>query len=160
MTTTWVQSLTDVGPAGDITQLYPASCTVGTGLMTTGTERRKPTGGTLYHAQAYTDSLAGGIIELWDMTGLIEGAANNVDTADQITDAFVAAEIAAGRGRLIWSQAIVGAAGGSKSLVSIPIPFVRGMCARFHTAGGPTGDTCQLTISADGGFYKFPIAGF
>jgi hypothetical protein len=104
--------------------------------------------------------LAGGIIELFDVSGLAEGVANNVDTGTDMTDAFVLAEIAGNRGRLIWQQAIVGSAGGSKSIVSIPLPFVRGLAARFSTAAGPSADTCVLTISADGGFYKSPIAGF
>jgi hypothetical protein len=115
----------------------------------------------LFHCQAYTDSLVGGIVQLYDISGLIEGAANNVDTADSMTDAFVTAEIAAGRGRLIWEQAIIGAAGGAKSLVSIPIRFERGLAARFYTsAPAVPPDTCRLVVSADGGFYKFPIAGF
>ena len=159
MTTTWVQQLTDVGAAGDVTQLYPASCTAGTGLNTAGTERRRPTGGTLFHAQFYAEGAAGGVVHIYDMAGLTEGAANNVDTADAMTNAFVAAEIAAGRGRLIWEQEVAAAAGSSKTLITIPVPFVRGLAARFYTAGGPSAATAKLTISADGGFYKSPISG-
>lgn len=159
MTTTWVQELTDVGAAGDITQLYPASCTAGSGATTAGTERRRPTAGTLYHCQFYAVSAAGGVVQLYDVAGLTEGAANNVDTGSTMTNAFVAAEIAAGRGRLIWEQEVAAAAGSSKTLVTIPIPFVRGIAARFYTAGGPSAAKARLTVSADGGFYKSPISG-
>ena len=159
MTTTWVQTFTDVGAAGDITQLYPASCTAGTGGTTAGVERRRPTAGTVYTIQAYSPSSAGGTVEIWDVAGQTEGVANNVDTSDQMTAAYVAAEIAAGRGRLIWQQDIAASAGASKSLITIPLPFVRGLAARYSTSGGPGADTMALTIACDGGFYKSPISG-
>jgi hypothetical protein len=159
MTTTWINTLMDVGSAGNITQLYPASATAGSGGTTAGTERRRPTAGTLYTAQVYTPGGAGGIIQLWDVAGLTEGVSNNVDTGTAMTNAYVAAEIAAGRGRLIWEQEIAGSAGASKSLIVIPIPFVRGLAARYYTSGGPGADTAKINISADGGFFKAPISG-
>jgi len=159
MTTTWITTLTDVGSTGNVTQLYPASCTAGSGASTQGTERRKPTSGTLYTAQVYTPGGTGGIIQLYDVAGLSEGVSNNVDTGVAMTNAYVAAELAAYRGRLMWEQEIAGSAGASKSLIVIPLSFMRGLAARFYTSGGPTANTAKIIIAADGGFYKSPISG-
>lgn len=159
MSTSYVATLTDVGSAGDVTQLFPTSCTAGTGGTTAGVERRRPTGGWIYRIDCYTPAAAGGIIEVWDVAGQTEGVNNNVDTGTAMTAAYVAAEIAAGRGRRIWAQTIVGAAGGSKNLISVPIRVERGVAARFYTAGGPGADTAALNITVDGTFYKSPICG-
>lgn len=158
MTTMYTKELSDATGALAVTQLFPDSCTVGSGATTAGTERRKPTDGTLYRLEVYPSGAAAGTIEIFDVAGLQEGATNNVDTGETLTNAYVTAEIAAGRGRKIWHQTIAGSAGGGKVMVGLPASIMRGLAARWIDAAGG-GKKCILNINVDGTFYKSHISG-
>ena len=133
--------------AGDLTQLYPASCSVGTGALTLGTLIRKPCEGTLVALQVEPDGTNGGEIEIWDVNGADVGA--DVDTATAITQPQLTAAIAMGRARILYSQKFSGSSG-SRLAIAHGVPFMHGLAARYINSTG----YCQLNITADGGFCK------
>lgn len=153
---TWATALASVAANGNLTQLFPASCTVGTGATTAGTEVRQPCEGQLMRAEVYPSANLGGIIELWDIKGLDEGASNNTNTGATLSNAYLVAQQALGKAKLIWSQNFKGDAGLPKVIFDQNVPFMNGLAARFVSA--ETG-TCTLTVTAGGGFRKITICG-
>jgi hypothetical protein len=145
-------SLTAVTATGNVTQLYPAFCTAGTGSGTLGTLKRGPCEGVLLNLQVETDGINGGKLEVWDVNGNDGG--DDVDTAVVITNAHLAALVSAGKARKIYEQNFVGSAG-ARLAIAHGTPFVKGLAARFSN-DGPTG-TCSTNIIADGGFRKTEI---
>jgi hypothetical protein len=159
MTMAWSPlTLTEVAAAGDLTQLFPSQVTAGDAGTTFGSQRRKASSGVLLRAEVYTVDGVGGEIELWDVAGLTEGANNNVNTGTALTDAYLQAEIAAGRARLLWTQGFAGAVGSRYPVFNQRVPFMRGLAARFISAA-PAGKTVQVSVVADGGYVKTTMAG-
>lgn len=157
MTQAWSPiTLSNVAATGDLVQLYPEHVSAGSGATTAGTERRKPLSGVIYRAEVYAVSGVGGAIELWDVAGLDRGASNNVDTGTTLTNAYLQAERAAGRAKLLWTQNFAGTSGARYPVFNQRVPFMKGLAARFIS--GDTGDII-LSIVADGGYTKQPIAG-
>lgn len=146
----WVCSLTAVASNGNVTQLYPAWCSVGTARSTAtpAQEVREPTSGEMTGLQVKTDDTNGGLIELWDVSGVDCGA--EVSSAATITNAQLAAAITAGTAKLIYSQNFVGSGVTPPSMGYIR--FLKGLAARFSNSG-PTG-TCSLNIKVSGGYRK------
>ena len=134
---------------GIITQLYPASCTAGTGAATLGNLVRTPCEGVLVSLQVEPDGINGGEITVWDINGADVGA--DVNTATTITNAQLTAAIAAGKARVIYSQKFSGSSG-SRLAIAHGVPFMHGLAARYINAGAV--GTCELNITADGGFRK------
>lgn len=134
---------------GALTQLYPASCTAGTGALTLGNLIRMPCEGTMVSLQVEPDGTNGGEIEIWDINGADCGA--DVDTATAITAAQLAAALALGKARIIYSQKFSGSSG-SRLAIAHGVPFMHGLAARYINQG-PVG-TCQLNLTVDGGFCK------
>ena len=139
---------------GDLTQLYPTVCTVGTGATTMGTQVRVPREGTLASLQVEPDGINGGEIEIWDINGADAGA--DVNTAAAITNAQLLALQALGQAKILYSQKFAGGSG-ARLAVSFGTPFVHGLAGRYINAGAV--GTCALNIVADGGFAKVHITG-
>ena len=103
-----------------------------------------------------TTDAAGGIIELWDIDGLWEGAANNTSTGDTMTAAYKTAKAALGQARLLWTQNFKGDAASRAAIITGNVPFVRGLAARYINAAGAT---CTINIVLDGGYLKTLFCG-
>jgi hypothetical protein len=143
--------------AGDLTALFPPECTVENPAGTTaGSLRRRQTQGSLYRVEVFTTDAAGGIIEIWDMDGLAEGAANNVSTGSTVTAAFKTAKAALGQARMIWTQNFKGDAASRAAIFTGHAIFTRGLFARYINAAGTS---VTLSIVADGGYCKTEICG-
>ncbi|UOF77054.1 hypothetical protein [Caudoviricetes sp.] len=148
--------LTNVASTGNLTQLFPSTVTAGTTATTAGSQRRRATEGQLFRAEVYTSSDAGGTIELWDIGGVSEGASNNINTGVTLTNAYLVAQQALGKARLIWSQNFKGDAGAEKAKFDTNTPFMWGLAARFIAAET---STITLHIYAGGGYQKTEICG-
>lgn len=145
-------ALAGVAANGNLTQIYPDSCTPGTGVVSMGNLVRKPVYGTIHGIQVFTDGVNGGVIEIWDLDGN-DGAAD-VNTGVTITNAQLLAAIALGKARLMWTQRYIG--GGTATFPSeIPVPFQHGIAARNVAAAG----SCQINVTMAGGYVKHPISG-
>lgn len=150
----WSIDLTAVAANGNVTQLFPVWCTVGSVTTTPGSLRRKTAEG-VYKSMIITpDGVNGGKLELWDINGEEEGA--NINTAAVISNAQLLAAIAAGRARLIKSVLFSGTAS-TQIPVSTGGPFLKGLAARFSNAG-PVG-ACTINFYASGGARKTEIVG-
>jgi hypothetical protein len=102
----------------------------------------------------------GGTIEIWDVAGLDEGGSNNTDTGTTLTDAYLQAQKAKGKARLIWTQGFKGDTGTSNKLFKQRVPIMWGLAARFiNTAIAESAGTCIVSIVASGGFRKIQITG-
>ena len=147
MSTPWGGlSLTAVADTtGNATQLYPASCSAGSGATTKGTQIRRPMGGVTTSISIQTDGTDGGIIEIWDVCGSDGGA--DVNTLAAITATQLNALVAAGMARLIWSENFTGTSAAPMRSTQ-PINFVHGLAARYINSTG----TCKVNVFADGGF--------
>lgn len=155
MSTGWNSgSIAAVAAAGNLTQLYPSTCTAGSGATTQGTEVRRPCDGTLISCQVETDGVNGGKLELWDVDGSDGGA--DVNTAAAITNAQLTAAIAKGRARLVYEQTFLGTSGARLNLAG-GMPIARGLAARFSNAG--VAGTITLSIVSRGLFMKTQICG-
>lgn len=146
-TESWVIALTGVMADGNVTQLYPASCTAGTSLATATPSQlvREPTSGELVSIQVQTDGTNAGVIELYDISGIDRGI--NVSSATTITDAELDAAIAAGDAKLIYSQNV--AASGLTPPSATYRRFLKGLAARYVSSG-----TCNLNLVCSGGYRK------
>jgi hypothetical protein len=140
---------------GDLTALFPPSCTAESGT-TQGSLRRRQTQGTLYRVEVFTSDAAGGIIEIWDLDGLSEGATNNISTGAALTNAFKTAKATLGQARMIWTQNFKGDAASRAAIFTGHVPFSRGLCARYINAAGTS---VKISIVADGGYVKTTICG-
>lgn len=142
---------------GNLTALFPATCTVISSPGTTpGSLRRRQTAGVLTRCEVFTSDAAGGTIEIWDVDGLWEGANNNVSTGTTLTNSYLTAKQALGEARMIWTQAFKGDSGSRAAIFTAHCPFSRGLAARYINSGGTS---VTLSIVADGGFMKIEIAG-
>jgi hypothetical protein len=139
---------------GNIQQLFPDWCTVGTTATTPGSLRRKTSEGVYKSLTITPDGTNGGLFELWDIDG--EEAGANINTAAVISAAQLAAAIAAGKARLIKTVLTTGSAS-----VQIPIstggPFLKGLAARFSNSG--VVGTLQFSAFVSGGCRKTEIVG-
>lgn len=144
-------TLNAVVATGNLTQLYPASCTAGSGASTQGTLRRSPIEGNLYRAEIYPATGDGGVLELWDISGFITGATDNVDTGSTISQATITALVAQNRARLIWKQGFTGDPGTAAKVFARHLPIYYGLAARF-IVNSPVAQQITLSIVASGCF--------
>ena len=156
MSTSYVLSLPDTTATNDLVACLPPSCTFGTGALTAGTERRRMLGGTIHRLEVFTASVAGGVLEIWDVAAPSEGAESNIDQQNFITDAYLQSEKNLGQAKLIYTQQVAGSAGAQKYGFATPTTIARGLAARWKEGGG---DGCLLNLTVDGTFAKMPIAG-
>ena len=155
MTTSWTTTLTGVAANGNVTQLYPDFCTAGAGAGTQGEQVRRPAGGTISNIMVSGDGTNSGTLELYDITGISEGA--DVDTAATITNAQLVAALAKSppTARKIADVPIAGTdhvpiwrPGGTAPTVQ------QGLAGRFVSSGD-----CTLNIVATGLFEKYDRSG-
>lgn len=142
--------------SGDLTALFPPSCSSEAGATTQGSLRRRQTSGTLYRIEVYASDSAGGVIELWDIDGLTEGASNNISTGTAMTNAFKNSKAALGQAKMIWTQSFSGDTGDAVVYFKNPVPIMRGLAARYINESGTA---CTLSIVADGCYLKTTICG-
>ena len=153
-------TLVNTTSIGDYKQLFPSFVTAGTGASTMGTERRKCTEGVLYRIDIDPADAVGGYFELWDVAGKPYGASNNIDTGTALTAAYLAAEQAAGRARLIWRTDFKGDAGLTTKTFATRVPFTFGLAGRYVNDVDPLGTkTIYANIVAEGGYSKYSISG-
>lgn len=139
---------------GNLTQLYPDSCTAGSGAISSGTLKRSPCEGVMVTCQVEPDGTNGGEIQIWDVNGADSGA--DVNTAAVITNAQLLILIAAGKARQIYGQKFSGSSGARLSIAH-GVVFLHGLAARYINAG-PVG-TIDLNLVIDGGCRKTEIVG-
>ncbi len=154
----WVCALTAVAATGDLTQLYPVTCTAGVAkaASTNGQLLRRPREGSLASIQVQPNGTDGGTIEIYDIDGAPWGA--DVSSATAITNAQLVVALAAGKAKLIWSQDFTGTVGsGPVNASGMPRQFMKGLAARFSNTT-PTG-TCNLDLVVAGGFEKVESRG-
>lgn len=152
--TPWVIQLNAVLANGNLTQLYPDSCTAGSGATTSGTLKRSPCEGVLVNAQVEPDGTNGGEIQLWDVNGADIGA--NVDTTNVITDAQLNTLIAAGKARAIYGQKFSGSSG-SRLAIAYGVTIMHGIAARYVNT--PAAGTLELNLVVGGCCRKTEIVG-
>lgn len=145
----WVVDVTAVASNGDLTQIYPTWCSAGTapGSAVNADQIREPTPARMSSFQVKTNSIDGGIIELWDINGLDGGA--DVSSLAAITNTQATALQTAGKAKLVYQQNFT--ADPDTPLVNKgPIFFAHGIAARFV---GSTG-TATLNFSIESGGYR------
>lgn len=156
--TPFVVTLTAVAATGAGTQIYYDTMTPGVApaAHSPGTQYREPIHGVLHSLEVEPDGSDGGTLEVWDINGRDGGA--DVNTAAVVTNAQIAAAIAAGKGRLIYSQMFTGSTGATvRTVRGNPMPFQHGLVARFSMAS-PAG-TCKLNLLTSGLCRKIEISG-
>lgn len=151
--------------SGDLTQLFPAYATAGSGSSAAGTLVRKCQEGVLYRVDVDPSDAVGGFVELWDLGGRPYdfsqgGGTNNINTGTTLKNAYLTAEQTAGRARMIWRTDFKGDAGLTTKTFATRVPFGQGLAARFVDSVDAVG-TKNITINivAEGGFTKVGIAG-
>lgn len=150
---------------GDLTQLFPAFATVGSGATTAGTLVRKCQEGVLYRVDVDPTDAVGGVLELWDLGGrpydfAQGGGNNNINTGTTLKNAYLTAEQTAGRARMIWRTDFKGDAGLTTKTFATRVPFGQGLAARFIDAVDAVGTKAVIiNVIAEGGFTKVGIAG-
>lgn len=150
--TPWVITLSAVVANGNLTQLYPSSCTAGSGAMTSGTLVRSPCEGVLVNCQVEPDGTNGGEIQLWDVNGADIGA--DVNTLAVITDAQLLSLIAAGKARQIYGQKFSGSSG-SRLAIAYGVTIMHGIAGRYINAAG----TLELNLVVGGCCRKTELVG-
>lgn len=155
--TPWVITLNAVLQTGNLTQLYPASCSAGSGASTSGTEVRQPCEGVLVNCQVEPDGVNGGEIQLWDVNGADAGA--DVNTGTTITDTQLNTLIAAGKARQIYGQKFSGSSG-ARLAIAYGVSIMHGIAARYINppTGSATG-TLDLNLVVSGCARKTQIVG-
>lgn len=155
--TPFIVDLSAVVLTGVGTQIYYPTCTPGVAPSSSpGTQYREPIHGVLHSLEIEPDGSNGGELEVWDMNGRDGGA--DVNTAAVVTNAQIAAAIAAGKARLMYSQKFTGATGAVvRTVRGSAMPFQHGLVARFKNVGG-TG-TISLNLMTSGLCRKIEIAG-
>jgi hypothetical protein len=149
-TNAWVVALTGVAADGNVTQLYPVSCSAGVAKAssTIGQLLRRPMEGALHSVQVRADGANAGVIEVYDVNG--EDAGADVSSATTITDTQLDALITAGRARLIFVQDVPMTAGtGVINAPGLYRAFAKGLAARYVSAGA-----CTLNLVVTGGCRK------
>lgn len=141
-------ALTAVTSTGNLTQVYPTTCTAGIAKAsaTNGQLIRGPTEGILYQVQIETDGTNGGTIELWDANGDDAGA--DVSSAATVTNAQLVTLQSMNVAKLIYRQNFQAAPTTPFGIGSRA--FQRGLLARFVASAG----TCYLNMSVQGGCRK------
>lgn len=143
-------ALTNVNTGGVLTQLYPnwlQSGSASAGIQT----RRRPNEGVLGRMEVVPQSGVGGVFELWDMSGQYSGA-NDVNAAASMTNAYLLAEIAAKRARLVWQVDFSGDLDGSNKLLGVRTVFARGLAARYVQSDPAGTNTVLINLVVDGGY--------
>ncbi len=161
MSTPWglvtVENVADA--TGDLTQLFPDYCTPGTGAATMGNEVRQCTDGVLLRLEISPgEDQNGGVLEIWDVAGITANgvAANNINTGNTLTNAYLLGQKALGLAKLVWHKSFKGDSGLSDKIFQIRTPISRGLAARYIFAtegeeGIGAGETeIQLNIVASG----------
>lgn len=142
---------------GDLTALFPSSCPAQTPAGTTqGSLRRRSTAGVLTRVEVFTADASGGVIEIWDVDGLYEGAQNNTSTGVLISNTYKDGKAAMGQAKLLWTQNFKGDAGSRAAIFTGMLPFVRGLAGRYINSAGTS---VTLSIVADGGYMVTTICG-
>jgi hypothetical protein len=141
---------------GDLTALFPPSCSTEPGNTTAGSLRRKQTSGKLYRIEVYASDNSGGVIEFWDIDGVSEGLSNNISTGTQLTNAYKNEKVSLKQAKMIWTQSFSGDTGDAIVKFKQPVPIIRGLAARYIS---PTGVSCTISIVADGCYLKTEICG-
>lgn len=155
----------NVAADGNLTQLFPEYVTPGTGATTQGNLVRKAVDGVLHRCEISQSDANGGTLELWDIAGQFTGASNNTNTGTALTDAYLAAEKAAGRARLIWRVDFKGDVGNTSKIFQQRTTIMHGLAARYILiVGAPdpiiAGDTSiTLNIEATGCYTKVETCG-
>lgn len=144
---------------GDVTQLYPQWIQYSPGVTTgdalpiaPGGLLRRPSGGRIGQIAIETDGTNGGIIQIFDISGLDAGA--DVSSATVITSTQLGVLIADGRAKQIFEQNIA-AAPGATIVWTWTQGFLRGLGARFVAASG----VCYVNVIGEGGFQFLTTAG-
>jgi hypothetical protein len=137
---------------GNVTQLYPAWAASSPGVsagaaipIAPGGILRMPQGGRVGQIVLETDGTDGGVIQLFDVSGL--DALADVSSATVITNTQLTTLIANGLAKQIWEQNFA-ASPGAALVWAWSHGFLRGLGARMVATGG----TCKLNITAEGGF--------
>ena len=154
-------TLTNVTSAtGNLIQLYPSFMTAGSGATTMGTQVRQSTEGVLYFCDIMPSSIDGGDFELWDIGGLPEGGSDNTNTGTTLTNAYLVAQQAKFKARLIWKQAFKGDSGTTNKSFKQRVPVLWGLAGRFiNTAIAANAATVIVSIVASGCARKYEISG-
>lgn len=140
----------NVNDGGVLTQLYPNWVAAGSGSA--GIQRRRrPNEGVLGRMEVVPATGVGGTFELWDIAGELTGT-NDVSAGNTLTNAFLTAEIAAGRARLLWKVDFSGDLEGSNKMIGIRNVFARGLAARYVQSDTPGDHQVLLNMSVDGGY--------
>lgn len=131
---------------GNLVQLYPTWAPVGDALpIAPGGTLRRPEGGRVGQVSIQSDGTNGGVIELWDLTGL--DVPCDVSSLTAITNTQLLALIARGAAQLVWKQNYA-ASPSVPAAGSLAFGFMRGLAARNIAASG----SASLNIIAEGGY--------
>lgn len=138
-------------PTGSLTQLYPTWVAAGASLPIPpmGGPLRKPVMGEISQITIKTDQVNGGVVELWDVSGLDYPA--DVSSGTTITNAQLVALAAQGKAKLVWSESFTASPSAPPAnLAPQGMRFMRGLAARFGNSGS-TG-TVYLNLIIEGGY--------
>jgi hypothetical protein len=138
---------------GVVTQIFPTWAPNGQTTLvnrTPGQTVRVPRQGTLYSVQIQTDTINGGLIELFDLSGDDIPVDVSTFANPTLTDAQLTTLKSRGLAKLIYAQDFV-ANSGAATPSAPPRPFLRGLAGRFVNSG-PSG-YCRLNLVVTGGFY-------
>lgn len=143
----WLCSLTIGSSTAAITQLYPAWATAGISWLTATPSQqvRQPCEGQLISLQIESDGANGGVLQVYDVSGIVLGI--DVSSLTAITDAQMTAAITAGTAKLVLEQNFAGSGLTPWAPVG-PARFMKGLAAR---AIGDTG-SCKLNMVVQGGY--------
>ncbi len=155
--TPFVVTLSAVGTTGNATQIFYDTMTAGQAISNTpGRQYREAMHGVLHALEVEPDGSDGGTLQIWDLNGRDGGA--DVNLGSVVTNAQIAAAIAAGKGRLIYEQKFTGTTGTTvRSVRGAAMPFQHGLVARF-SMGTPAG-SCKLDLMTSGLCRKIEISG-
>lgn len=149
-----------VSATGDSTQLFPAFATPGAGTLLRGELVRKTCEGILYRVDVDPSDAVGGYFELWDVAGQPFGASNNINTGTALTNAYLVAEQAAGRARMIWRTDFKGDSGLTTKTFATRTVFNQGLAGRFVDTIDAVGTkNVAVNVVAEGGYFKVSVSG-
>lgn len=153
MSESWVRTIDIVTETGDLTQLYPATCTPGVNpaAATLGQWIRKPQNGALHSLQVMPDGSNGATVEFWDINGLDVGA--DVSSGETITNAQLVAAQAQGLARLIYKNEFTSTVGsGVANAAGVYRTILRGIAVRIWN-DAPAGEA-TVNLVVDYGYVK------
>lgn len=146
---------------GALTQIYAPWVTAGAAIAA-GALVRVPSDGVIHEITVFPDNAQGGILEIWDIAGELEAGSNDVNTSDQMTNAYLVAQQARTptRAKRIWYQEFKADAGLTTKKFSNRTKIIRGLAYRWFTDGVASGTrTAVLNITSEGLFRKTEIQG-